>query len=382
MTKKILIFSTNYFPYIGGAEVAIKEITDRIDGSQAEFDMVVPRYSRVNAKEEQIGNVNVYRVGYGYFLDKWLIPFTGYRKARELELARHYDAIWVMMASQASIAGARFKKRFPHIRLVLTLQEGDEESHLKRYVFGSDVLYKLLIRPWYERIFHLADHITVISEYLKERAERHAKDVPVSVIPNGVEMERFAVERDMSLRASLDIADTDKVIITTSRLVKKNAVGDLVEAMAHLDEHVKLVVVGDGSERRALESKVESLKLKGRVVFVGSVSQEEIPKYLSIADVFCRPSLSEGQGISFLEAMAAGVPVVATPVGGIPDFLKDGVTGVFCSIKDPKSIAGSVNQILGDPSLSSKLRENAFELVKTEYKWEDLSDRLVNVLKG
>ncbi|PIP86882.1 hypothetical protein COW81_03405 [Candidatus Campbellbacteria bacterium CG22_combo_CG10-13_8_21_14_all_36_13] len=380
VNKKILIFSTNYFPYIGGAEVAIKEITDRIGADKAEFDMVVPRYSIRNKAFERIGNVNVYRVGFGSFFDKWMIPFTGFGKARTLQSSRHYDAIWCMMASQASIAAARFKKANPEIRLVLTLQEGDEESHLKRYVFGNEFLYKLLIRPLYMKVFNSADHITAISNYLILRGQRNTNNAPTTLIPNGVDSARFNKGKDHELRGKLGIVEDDKVVITTSRLVEKNGVGDLVDAMRHLPENTKLVIVGDGSERGALELRVKSLELGERIIFVGGVGQEEIPNYLSIADVFCRPSLSEGQGISFLEAMAAGVPVVATPVGGIPDFLKDGATGLFCNKKDPKDIARAIGEILDDDTLSALIQKNARTLVLEKYDWGPLSQKMFNTL--
>ena len=382
MIKKILIFSTNYFPYIGGAEVAIKEITDRVASSDVEFDMVVPRYSRTNAVIERIGNVNVYRVGFGSKLDKWIIPFTGLKKAKALQSERQYDSIWCMMASQASIAAARFKKKFPDIRLVLTLQEGDEESHLKRYVFDNDFLYKILIRPMYMAVFRVADYITAISNYLILRGKRNTQNVPTTLIPNGVDISRFSIDSNRRLREELGFSDSDTVVVTTSRLVEKNAVGDLIDSMSHLPEEVKLLIVGDGDQRQELMSNVKTQNLEDRAVFVGSVSQDEIPKYLSIADVFCRPSLSEGQGISFLEAMAAGVPVIATPVGGIPDFLKDGKTGLFCNKRDPKDIARAIKRLMHDNELYQSIQKNARVMVTERYSWEVISRDMLRVFEN
>ncbi|MBX4206384.1 glycosyltransferase family 4 protein [Candidatus Parcubacteria bacterium] len=94
-----------------------------------------------------------------------------------------------------------------------------------------------------------------------------------------------------------------------------------------------------------------------------------MPQRLREADIFVRPSLSEGQGISFIEAMAAGLPVVATPVGGITDFLKDGGTGLFAKPGDPASIAEAVKRLIGDSALREKVRKNALELVREKYDW-------------
>ncbi|MBI5147542.1 MAG: GxxExxY protein, partial [Parcubacteria group bacterium] len=144
-------------------------------------------------------------------------------------------------------------------------------------------------------------------------------------------------------------------IITASRLVKKNAVGDIVEAMRYLPESVKLLILGDGPEEHSIKSRISNLKLENRVSLPGAVPHGELPKYLAEADIFIRPSLSEGMGNSFIEAMAAGVPVIGTPVGGIVDFLRDPSanpdetpTGLFCRVRDPQSIAEKVILLLKD----------------------------------
>src|SRR3989338_7534047 len=126
----------------------------------------------------------------------------------------------------------------------------------------------------------------------------------------------------------LSVPTDSKVVITVSRLVKKNGVMDLIDAMRFLPESVHLLIVGTGELEDALKRIAADLGHAHRVHFLGHLSQDDIPPYLWASDVFCRPSLSEGLGNAFLEAMAAGVPVIGTPVGGIPDFLKDGETGL------------------------------------------------------
>ena len=98
-----------------------------------------------------------------------------------------------------------------------------------------------------------------------------------------------------------------------------------------------------------------------------------MPKYLKISDVFARPSLSEGLGNSFLEAMAAGVPVVATAVGGIPDFLKDGETGYFCEVQNPKSLAEAILKFENNPQKTNEIIVNAKKMVLDKYDWSLIS---------
>ena len=93
--------------------------------------------------------------------------------------------------------------------------------------------------------------------------------------------------------------------------------------------NVKLLIVGDGPLRENLKFKIKNLKLENKIELLGEVSPDKVPQYLAEADIFVRPSLSEGLGTAFLEAMAVGLPIIGTPVGGIPDFLKDDETGLF-----------------------------------------------------
>ena len=106
------------------------------------------------------------------------------------------------------------------------------------------------------------------------------------------------------------------------------------------------------------------------VKVLGYMDYSDIPKYLAVSDIFIRPSRSEGFGNSFIEAMAARIPVIATPVGGIADFLDDRETGMFCAPNSPKSIANTVMALIQDKPLSNRIVEKAFNRVKDKYTWD------------
>jgi glycosyltransferase involved in cell wall biosynthesis len=146
--------------------------------------------------------------------------------------------------------------------------------------------------------------------------------------------------------------------------------------MTHLPEQVRLQIIGTGPLESELKHHAEMLNVASRIDFAGEVSHSEIPMYLSEADIFVRPSLSEGMGNSFIEAMAAGLPVIATPVGGIPDFLADGETGVFCKPGDPQSLAAAVERLRGDAALRGKLTTNALHMVRERYDWDLIAEKL------
>jgi glycosyltransferase involved in cell wall biosynthesis len=388
--KKILIFSTNYLPNLGGAEVSVKEITDRI-GTRAEetkqefrFDMVVPRISKKLPRVETIGKVHVFRVGIGSFIDKFTFPIFGFLKARKLHIHQGYDLTWSIMASQASIAASFFKIAYPKVKLVLTLQEGDEEDYLKRYVLNIDWLYKILIRPWHLLVFKKADFVTAISEYLKRRAIGNGVSVPIEIIPNGVDYSRFSkkVLRREQEKVKIELQEMHgkisdvKYLITVSRLVIKNGIADVIESMAHLPQNIVFIVIGGGELEEKMKSLAKIHNVEKRVLFFGSVPNDQILKYLSVSDCFIRPSLSEGFGVSFIEAMAAGIPVIATPVGGIVDFLKDEKTGLLCQVGNPRDIAFKIERVLNQEELKDEIISNAKKMVEEKYDWRGVSIKM------
>ncbi|MEK7135489.1 MAG: glycosyltransferase family 4 protein [Patescibacteria group bacterium] len=353
---KVLIFSTAYFPFVGGAEVSVKELTDRM-GSEIEFDLITARLGRGLPDVEKIGLVTVHRIGVGVpLVDKFFLPYFGAAKAWQLHRQNHYDYFWCIMATFASGAAYIanwFQKKVP---IVLTLQEGDSEQYLKFKWFGLiDLSWRLALNR--------TEILTAISTYLLDRARKLGYKGESHVIPNGVDVEKFGNVQNSILHKE------GITLITTSRLVKKNAVGDIIEAMRFLPENVRLKILGTGPLEKNLKLRIKNLKLEGRVEMLGFVPQDEIPQHLHSSDIFIRPSLSEGMGNSFIEAMAAGLPVIATPVGGIPDFLIDGETGLFVEPESPRLIAFQVQKLISDRVLRDKMVINAKRMVREHYDW-------------
>ncbi len=385
--KRVLIFALAYYPdAVGGAEVALKEITDRISGEEIIFDMVTIRFNSLLPAFERIGNVNIHRIGFtkagptisdlGEFplvINKYLFPFTGFLKARSLHRKNPYDGTWAMMANHAGFAALFFKMWFPNVRFLLTLQEGDPIEYIKRRV--------RFVAPLFRRIFERANFVQTISNYLANFARSMGYNGDLEVVPNAVNIGHFSKEYSAEelfiLKRKLGKKEGDIFLITTSRMVRKNAIDVIIRSLALLDAHVKFLILGIGPDEEMLRTLARSLGVADRVQFLGQILHTEMPKYLKVSDIFIRPSRSEGLGNSFLEAMAAGLPVIATPVGGIPDFLFDPdanpdhePTGLFASVDDPASIARQVNRLLNDNALRMRLFTNGRTLVIEKYDWD------------
>jgi glycosyltransferase involved in cell wall biosynthesis len=122
------------------------------------------------------------------------------------------------------------------------------------------------------------------------------------------------------------------------------------------------------------------MEVEPRVHFMGLVPHQEIPRYLDAADIFIRPSRTEGMGNSFIEAMAACVPVVGTSVGGITDFLTHHKTGMVVEPNDPSSIVRAVNTLLRDLTLREEIAINAKNMVRENYNWDHISKKMQSIL--
>ncbi|MEX0931938.1 MAG: glycosyltransferase family 4 protein [Candidatus Paceibacterota bacterium] len=374
---KILIFSTDYLPHIGGAEIAVHELTKRIPEERIAFDMLTPRYSRALSKHEQIGSVSVRRVGIGHPIDKYLFPVTGFFVA--LIRSRHisYDCVWGIMASFGGLAGALFHRMRNKKSFILTLQEGDDEVHLKRYVFNNDLLFRFLVRPLHYFPIRSATHITVISNYLKKRAEATDTKAPITLLPNGVDVSLFTaraseVEKH-ALRQKFHIPTSAYVLVSTSRLVYKNGLDTLVRTLPLLNKKVHVLIVGSGPLGTSLSQLARELRVLDRVHFVPTIPQDELPKYLHASDVFVRTSRSEGFGNSFVEAMSAGLPVIGTPVGGIVDFIEDRVTGILVEPDNPGALAHAVSELMQIPEHAKSITEAGRRLAVETYSWDRLA---------
>lgn len=393
--KKVLIFSLNYYPFVGGAEVAIKEITDRLPKDKYEFHLLAPRYRSELPQQETIGAVTVHRYGLStkgatstdqsklpLKLNKYIYQLTAHKKAERLHKEYAFDAIWAMMAHSTGIPAGRFKKRHPSVPYLLSLQEGDPPEYIEQ-----------LMRPvwtWFVEGFTKADYIQAISTFLLAWGRRMGFKGEGSVVPNAVDTKRFMEKptdaQIQSLQTRFGTTKDDIVLVTTSRLVHKNAVDDVIRALPLTDSKVVFVICGIGPDEEKLQKLVTELHLEERVKFVGQIEHTELPAILHASDIFIRPSRSEGMGNSFIEAMAVGIPVIATQEGGISDFLFDEKknpeklpTGWAVSKDAPSEIAEAIADILAYPEKVKEVTKRSRELVQKTYDWETVAQDMDSI---
>lgn len=384
---RVLIFCLFYYPLFGGAEVAIREITDRIPDEDIEFHLVTMRFDSNLLKVERIGNVIVHRIGIGIpkpaianiarfplHFAKYLYQFLAVVKAAQLHKKHRFDLVWAMMAIGAGIPAALFKIRYSQVKYLLTLQEGHPPEQIERLARP--------LWPLFKRAFTSADYVQAISSFLLAWARRMGIRGGAEVIPNGVDIQRFSNLRGTS-GAEYGKRAGEVFLITTSRLAWKNAVDDVIRALPMMPKNVTFLIAGIGNDEQTLRQLASDQQVADRTRFLGEVSQDELPRLLACCDIFVRPSRSEGQGISFIEAMAVGLPVIATQEGGISDFLFDQkrnpnkqATGWAVEKDSPDQIAQAVADILADPAKAASVTKAAREMVITKYDWNQIAQQM------
>jgi glycosyltransferase involved in cell wall biosynthesis len=392
MKKKVLIFSLNYYPkYVGGAEVAIKEIVERLDKNKYEFHMLTLRFDSDLPKNEIIHGIHVHRIGFTkkgaslsemrkfpLYFNKYFFQIFGGLYGFYLHKKNKYDAAWSMMPTATGVPMGILKLlTFGKLKTIVTFQEGDPIPHMIKFVLPGWPLFVYSIRS--------ANIIQAISTFLLNWSRDLGYKGCGVVIPNGVDVQKFT-----RIFSELELENVKKTLgknaneiwlITTSRLVHKNGVDDCIKALKKLKDKNKkyfFAILGIGSEEEKYKDLAKDLEVEDQVKFVGEVKHPELATYLKVCDIFIRPSRSEGMGNSFVEAMSMKMPVIATREGGLSDFIFDCETAFVCSKDNPESIVGAIDKIseFQKTAQVEKVLDHAYEMVLEKYNWEHIAKEM------
>lgn len=253
---------------------------------------------------------------------------------------------------------------------VLTTLHGTDIS-----LVGKDPSYL----PVVEYSINKSDIVTAVSNALKEDTIDHFNiKKEINVIHNFINTEQFKPVNSPKLRA--EFAEPDELIIThTSNFRPVKRIQDILNMFNELQKSVKtkLLLIGDGPERYKLEQQCRTLGLCDKITFLGKISAVE--KILSISDIFVLPSETESFGLSALEALACGVPVISSNAGGLPEVNKDGFSGFTCDVGDYKQMAIKGLEIVNNLEkfkANAVIQANNFTLDEIIPKYESLYKQL------
>lgn len=308
----------------------------------------------------------------------WQIPLFSLSLWLHLELLiRRYKfdlihAHWVV-PNGVLVAGIARLHRRP---LYISLHGSD------MYVAQQSMIWGGLAR-W---AFSLAKGVSACSQPLADAAIRlGAQAFSTHVIPYGADPRRFATNQSSTeLRRQLDLGPDSPVVLAVGRLVGKKGFSQLVRAAPRIIQAIpkaRVIILGEGPERAALEDLKVQLGLTDNLFLPGEVSWLRIPEYLALANVFVMPSVQDitgnldGLPNVILEAMAAGCPVVATRIGGIPLAVSNGETGLLIDEADPERLGAAILQVLQSPVAGRAMGAAGRKRVETDLNWQTLAYR-------
>ena len=267
-----------------------------------------------------------------------------------------------------------------HIPLVFTHHTRYREySH---YAFGVPKnLAKQVIERWIGDYMSQCQHIVVPSESIKKiLTETYGVTEGITAVPTGIDVATYQQAEAGDVRQQHGWADDDILLISVGRLAKEKNFETLITAVAPVikkQPKVRLVILGEGEERTGLENLAKALGVAERVNLIGNVPFKQVPNYLKAANIFCFASVTETQGLVTLEAMAAGLPVVAVDATGTSDAVTDGVEGLLTE-NDPAALTQAMLRMLQDEALQAQLAEAASQKA-VDFDIEKQAKRLVQV---
>jgi glycosyltransferase involved in cell wall biosynthesis len=233
----------------------------------------------------------------------------------------------------------------------------------------------------------LSRAVIAVSEGIKDELTRSGiQNLRIEVIPNAVEPPAGEEElraRRQEKRRSLAIAPHEHLVGFLGRLSEEKGLTYLIEAAAELRDAavpVKLLLIGDGPERSPLEQLVRARGLESMVIFAGF--QTDIENWLPAFDSFVLPSLTEGTPMALLEAMAVGVPVIATAVGGVPKVVTDGVNGFLVPPGEVGPLSEKIQMLIENPDLKRRLSIEGINTIKRNYDIFSWCRRIENLYDG
>src|SRR5829696_5386834 len=363
------------FDPIGGMQNHTAELTRALDRRGVVQTVLTTRPPSAPRLQRLGDHARVIRVG---------LPVRRFRQLYGLQaaivapiLAARADAVHVHLGEDLAVfpIGAA-AARLHHLPLVLTVH-----TSVRHTVAVSDLRSAVLktlggpIERWGE---HSAEAVLVITPRLRRLLLADGVDEHrIHLIPPGVNSSLFEGPFEDPFAG----IGRPRVLFV-GRLTPQKGVHTLVAAAGLLeDPSVRVLLVGDGPERKALEREAERIDAGDRVRFLGFFAHERLPAAMAHTDVLVLPSVYEELGTVLLEAMWAGLPIVASRTGGIPDVIEDGVNGLLVPPGDPVALARAIDRLFADRALAHRLSAEARKRGK-DYDWEVLAGRVLEVYRG
>ena len=252
-------------------------------------------------------------------------------------------------------------KRLLRIPYIVSLRGGDVPGYLgQEFAF-----FHRITAPVTRLVWRNATHVVANSEGLQRLASQAMPDTEIVIVPNGVDFEKF-VPGNGSTQPVLSL-------LFVGRLHMQKGLDSLLHALSSLlpeDQNYRLSIVGDGPERGPLTQLARDLRLDDRVDFLGWIDRDRIPVIYAAADAFLFPSRDEGMPNAVLEAMAAGLPILATRISGSEELVVDRENGLLVAVDDIPAMTTALGLIISDQTLRHRMGEASRRRIEQYFSWQ------------
>lgn len=349
---RIVLAPSAYYPHVGGIEELTRQLALTLLSRGHDVSVLTNRWPAGVGRHEMLDGVDVTRLAFPLpaarprNAARFLLAAPGAAVALVRHLRRRKpDVIHIIGAGPQSVYLATLA---PLLRARLVFTAGGELTFDAHNVFQRSATMRAGLR----HILRSADAVTACSAYVLNSLTAFGEiRTGAIVIPNGVDSGEFSMEKQSSERP---------YVLAVGRLVDQKGFDVLIDALASpAAPPLDLVIAGEGPARRQLTDRAEQLRISQRVRFVGAVDRPRLAQLLARADLFAFPSRGEPFGIALLEAMAAGLPAVATLAGGVTEFAEDGVNALLVERDNPLALARAIDRLHSDVELRGRLRAAA-----------------------
>ena len=373
----VVMIAGVFYPSIGGAQTHTLRLSQKLKARGIDV-MVVTRHHKGLARYEEIGGIPTYRVG-NESSSKAAAALSFIAGALRVLRAqrRHYHVLHCHQMISPMTIGL-LARQITDAALVVNPHRSGPIGDMGILTLRRPITGRLRIaavRRW-------CDAFVCISQSIKdELAKAGMRPERLWDIVNGVDLNHFKsveAEKRSTLRQSLNLP-SGPLVIFTGRLVREKGVDVLINAWPQVQQQVPdahLIIVGEGDKRAELEAQVQRLNLNAQVLFLGGC--DDVTSYLQTADVFVLPSYAEGLPVSLLEAMACGLPCVATAVGGTLQLIEDGVTGRAVAVGDPAALASGLVEALTTPD-AGDWGAQAHQLIAESYSLDAVAEKYITM---
>ncbi|TPR14554.1 glycosyltransferase family 4 protein [Apilactobacillus timberlakei] len=327
------IFTDTYFPQVSGVATSIKTLKDQLENNGHQvyiFTTTDPHVSK-NTYEKNIFRFS--SIPFVSFTDRRIAVrgmFQAYQIAKKLNL----DIIHTQTEFSMGMIG-KFVSKFLRIPCLHTYHTMYEDY--LHYVANGKLLKPVHVKEATLAFCHNMSGVIAPSKRVLDTLVRYGIKSPIRIIPTGVNINKFDVNPEKSLKSELGYKEDVQILLSVSRLAYEKNISGLIDIMPKIINEkpkTQLMIVGDGPAKKDLEKQVQKMNLSNNVKFIGEISNDRISSYYHLADLFVSCSSSESQGLTYIEAMASGVKVVVTSGPYTDDLLDNKALGMTFSNED------------------------------------------------